>query len=157
MLAPERLRFMNTLKSLVDDDIWRMPHDELFYPSFERHVERETPRSAADVVYSLNGLLAAGNVSPAMLEAVLGTNGGKDGVDGTGADGGGAGGKTNSSGGGGAVVGLPPSSGSPGAGAAGASAFSLAFSGNSMSEVSGWASLTWRDNFAKAYNSLSRK
>jgi hypothetical protein len=43
---------------------------DLFYPSFVRVTEIEAPISAADVVYSLHGLLAAGGAASAHLYTV---------------------------------------------------------------------------------------
>lgn len=148
MLTHERETFIDNLKRLLDDDIWRMPKDQLFYPSFERHVERETPRSAADVVYSLNGLLSAGNVSPAILDIVLGVDSSPKHTTLTASTGGSSNVGNNNN----TVRGNPPSNGSPGSNATIHSS-----SKTTVLDVSGWASYTWKDNFAKAYSSLSRK
>jgi uncharacterized membrane protein YgcG len=152
MLSDERQRFMHRLRTLLaEDDQWHMPPDELFFPSFERHVEREAARSAPDVVLSINGLLAAGNVAPAVIDALIAGSGGSAGAGSSGSGSGGSGSRSGGDDGAGGrgPFGLPPSSGSPGSGRAGVL--------SSVRDLAGAASVTWRDNFLKAFDSLSRK
>lgn len=129
-----------------------MPPDELFYPSFFRLIEKSgRPMTAADVVHSINGLLSAGNVTSGMMEAVLRSTGAQSddadaprpSGDSPGMQGAGAG-----SGSGGALVVSGRSNPLSVLGSAGV---------GSAVELHALASKSWRDNYAKAHSSLSRK
>jgi len=77
MRRDDRIFFFKRLVKELEDDMhkardcdWKMPPSEVFFRSFVRYTEKESPRSAADVVHSLNGLLSSSDAAPGIFETV---------------------------------------------------------------------------------------
>lgn len=77
MRRDDRVYFFKRLVKELEDDVnkqrdcdWKMPPGEVFFRSFVRYTEKESPRSAADVVHSLNGLLSSSDAAPGIFETV---------------------------------------------------------------------------------------
>jgi hypothetical protein len=77
MRRDDRVYFFKRLYKELDDDThkdrecnWKMPPNEVFFRSFVRYTEKESPRSAADVVHSLNGLLSSSDAAPGVFETL---------------------------------------------------------------------------------------